>query len=130
MSSGASRASGAIWKIGQLACIAGLTWVTAGMEEPNPKPPAGTPAMWAVAFVMAVIFTAFFTAVIVNAWDWLARLLRGSHAKLQGLPFRAGRAVARLRTTRRQRRQAIEQSDRGRARLGRCELREPPPALR
>ena len=118
------------WKLAQIACVVGLTWVMAGMEEPNPKPPAGAPGMWAVAFVMAVIFTAFLTAVIVNVWDWLARLLRGPHMKLQGLPFRAGRAVARLRTARRQRRQAIEQGDGRGARLGRRELRQPPTAFR
>lgn len=119
-----------LWKLAQIACVAGLTWVMAGQAEPNPKPPAGTPAMWAAAFVMAVIFTAFFTAVIVNVWDWLGRLLRRAHANLQGFPFRAGRAVARLRAARRQRRQAIEQGDGRRARLGRRELREPPAAFR
>lgn len=116
--------------LAQAACIAGLTWVMMGSADPHPDPRMSGPLALLVALVMAVIFTAFFTAVIVNVWDWLARLLRRANTNLQGLPFRAGRAVARLRTARRQRRQAIEQGDGRRARLGRSELRQPPPALR
>lgn len=117
------------WKIAQIISVAGLTWVMLGNADPHADPRLKGPLALVAAVVVAVIFTAFFTALIVNLWDWTRGGFRRVSAASEGLPFRAGRAVARLRSARRQRRQAVEERDGRRARLGGGELRQPPTTL-
>ncbi|GJE34849.1 hypothetical protein LDDCCGHA_5064 [Methylobacterium oxalidis] len=120
----------ALWIIAQAAAILALTWLMMGNADPRPDPRLSGPLAWLVMAFFATCIVAFATALLTNLWDWCFRLLRRVHGELQGLPFRAGRAVARLRRARRDASQAVEQGDRGRARLGVRELSQPPPALR
>ena len=120
----------ALWMIAQAAAIVGLSWLMMGNADPRPDPRLSGPLAWLVMAFFATCIVAFATALLTNLGDWCFRLLRRTHSQLQGFPFRAGRAVARLRRTRRDARQAVKQGDRGRARLGVRELRQPPPALR
>lgn len=111
-----------VWMMAQAAAIAWLTWSAFNTADEHPDPRLSGPLAVLVIFVMSTIMVAFATAVITNLWDW-------THRQLQGLPFRAGRTIARLRTARRDARQAIEERDGRRARLRGGELRQPPAAL-
>lgn len=112
-----------LWMLAQATAIGWCTWSAFNNADVHPDPRLSGPLAVLVMFLLSTLMVAFATAVLTNLWDW-------AHRQLQGLPFRAGRAVARLRTASRDPGQAIEQSDGRRARLGGGELRQALPSLR
>ncbi len=111
------------WMLAQTAAIGWLTWSAFNNADVHPDPRLSGPLAVLVMFLLSTLMVAFATAVLTNLWDW-------AHRQLQGLPFRAGRAVARLRAASRNPGQAIEQGDGRRARLRGGELRQALPSLR
>lgn len=57
--------SRAVWMLSQSAAI---IWLTVAMHNDDPKQPLG------MIFFINVCLVAFLTAVLVNLWDWLARV--------------------------------------------------------
>lgn len=107
----------ALWMLAQAAVIGWCTWSAFNNADVHPDPRLSGPLAVLVMFLLSALMVAFATAVLTNLWDW-------AHRQLQGLPFRAGRAIARLRTASRDPGQAIEQGDGRRARLRGGELRQ------
>ena len=112
-----------VWMLTQTAAIGWLTWSAFHNADVHPDPRLSGPLAVLVMLLLSTLMVAFATAVLTNLWDW-------AHRQLQGLPFRAGRAVARLRAAHRDPGQAIEQGDGRRTRLGAGQLRQAPAALR
>lgn len=113
----------AFWMLAQAAAIGWCTWSAFNNADVHPDPRLSGPLAVLVMFLLSTLMVAFATAVLTNLWDW-------AHRQLQGLPFRSGRAVARLRSASRNPGQAIEEGNSRRARLRGGELRQAPTALR
>ena len=106
-----------LWMLAQAAAIGWCTLSAFNNADVHPDPRLSGPLAVLVMLLLSTLMVASATAVLTNLWDW-------AHRQLQGLPFRAGRAVARLRTTSRDPGQAIEQCDGRRPRLGASQLRQ------
>ena len=112
-----SSPSQVLWCLVQIAVIAALTHGMSVPPEGNPEPI--NPAQVVVSFGMAVILTAFLTAVVTRLWD-------RAHLKLQ----RSGLVpAAAAGTASPEHHEPVQERDRLGSRLGVGEVRKPPSSL-
>lgn len=105
------------WCSVQVLAIAALTYGMSVPPEGHPEPI--NPAQVMVSFGIAVIMTAFFTALITRLWD-------RANAKLRGL---TGITVPAAGTACAEHHEPVQEADRAGARLSVREIRKTPSSL-